>query len=55
MPEYLYSVVIFPTPEQLVLIKSYKISLRKNINRWYNSFNSDGHITIIQFKTELDY
>ncbi|RAR70881.1 hypothetical protein [Flavobacterium aciduliphilum] len=51
-PIPLYSLVIFPTIEQLDLIKSFKKSLKDNIG-WFGSANSDGHITIINLENDL--
>ncbi|MEC4005776.1 2'-5' RNA ligase family protein [Flavobacterium sp. SUN052] len=48
----LYSIVIFPDPEQIMLIKSYKQLLKKNIG-WFGSVNSDAHITLINFENEF--
>lgn len=47
-----YSLVIFPPLEQLDLIKSYKELLKKHIG-WYNSVNSAGHITLLNFDNEM--
>lgn len=51
-PIPLYSLVIFPTFEQQFLIKSFKKSLKDNID-WFGSVNSDAHITIINLENEL--
>lgn len=51
-PIPLYSLVIFPTFEQQFLIKSFKKSLKDNID-WFGSVNSDEHITIINLENEL--
>lgn len=48
-----YSLVIFPTQEQIALIHSYKQSLKKEIG-WFGSANSAAHITIIQFNSEME-
>ncbi|WP_348824588.1 2'-5' RNA ligase family protein [Flavobacterium aestuarii] len=48
----LYSLVIFPNPEQITLIKSYKQLLRNNIG-WFGSANAGAHITIINFDNEF--
>ncbi len=50
----LYSLVIFPTPEQLALVKSYKQLLRNEIG-WFGSFNAMAHITVIQFDDEFSF
>ena len=47
----LYSLVIFPSPEQSYLIKCYKQLLKNSIG-WFGSCNSEAHITIINFKDE---
>lgn len=49
----LYSLVIFPTQEQIDLIHSYKQLLKKEIG-WFGSANSSAHITIIQFNNEME-
>lgn len=49
------SIVIFPPPEQLALIKSYKQLLKSHITTGYGSANALPHITIIQFKTYLEF
>ena len=48
----LYSLVIFPNPEQLALIKSYKQLLQNHIG-WFGSANATAHITVINFENEL--
>ena len=48
----LYSLVIFPTIEQQILIQSFKKSLKEKIG-WFGSLNSDAHITIINLENEL--
>ena len=48
----LYSIVIFPNPEHITLIKSYKQLLKNNIG-WFGSANSDAHITLINFENEF--
>jgi hypothetical protein len=48
----LFSLVIFPTPEQTALVKSYKELLKSHIN-WFGSFNAAAHITVIQFDDEF--
>ena len=48
----LYSLVIFPYPEQSTLIKSYKQLLKNHVG-WFGSANAAGHITIINFENEL--
>lgn len=48
----LYSIVIFPTPEQTALIKSYKQLLKNHIG-WYGSTNAAAHITVISIKDEF--
>jgi 2'-5' RNA ligase len=45
----LYSLVIHPPEDHLILIKSMKEELA-NLVGWYNSKNSVGHITICEFK-----
>ena len=49
----LYSLVLFPPSEQSATVKSYKQLLRNAIG-WFSSANSAGHITIIQFKNDLE-
>ncbi|MCF6129028.1 2'-5' RNA ligase family protein [Flavobacterium sp. AS60] len=51
----LYSLVIFPTQEQIELVKSYKQLLKSHIPKGYGSANAKAHITIIQFKTHLEF
>lgn len=53
-PIPLYSLVILPTIEQQNLIKSFKKSLEDNIG-WFDSTNSDAHITIINLENELTF
>lgn len=48
----LFSLVIFPTPEQSALIKSYKQLLKNHIG-WFGSANTAAHITVIQFDNEM--
>ncbi len=48
----LYSLVVFPPPEQIALVKSYKELLRSAIG-WFGSVNAKAHITIIQFDNEM--
>ncbi|MES2412099.1 MAG: 2'-5' RNA ligase family protein [Bacteroidota bacterium] len=48
-----YSLVIFPTPEQSEIIKSWKQLLRSKI-KWFNSVDSAAHITVIQFENEME-
>jgi len=48
----LFSLVIFPNPEQSTLIKSYKQLLKNNIG-WFGSANAAAHITVINFEDEL--
>lgn len=48
----LYSLVIFPNPEQSALVKTYKQLLKNHIG-WYGSANSAAHITIINFDDEF--
>lgn len=45
----LYSLVLHPPEDILILIKSMKEQLAAEIG-WYNSKNSVGHITIFEFK-----
>jgi hypothetical protein len=47
----LFSLVIFPNPEQSTLIKSYKQLLRNRID-WFGSANAMAHITVINFENE---
>ncbi|WP_281637768.1 2'-5' RNA ligase family protein [Flavobacterium marginilacus] len=47
--EKLYSLVIHPPEEILILVKSMKKQLAGEVG-WYNSKNSVGHITICEFK-----
>ncbi len=49
------SIVLFPTPEQLNLIKTYKQLLKNRIPKGYGSANSAAHISILQFKTHLEF
>lgn len=48
----LYSIVLFPTPEQSALIKSYKQLLKNHIG-WFGSANAAAHITVINFDNEF--
>ncbi|QBZ98057.1 2'-5' RNA ligase family protein [Flavobacterium sangjuense] len=48
----LYSLVIFPTQEQIELVKSYKQLLKNKIG-WFGSVDANAHITIIQFDNEM--
>nr|WP_315203297.1 2'-5' RNA ligase family protein [uncultured Flavobacterium sp.] len=48
--EKLYSLVIHPPEDILILVKSMKEQLATEVG-WYNSKNSVGHITICEFKT----
>lgn len=50
----LYSLVIFPSQEQMDQIRSYKQLLKDRIG-WYNSVDSVAHITIIQFRNDLEF
>lgn len=47
--ENLYSLVIHPSEEILLLVKSMKDKLYSEV-KWFNSRNSVGHITICEFK-----
>jgi 2'-5' RNA ligase len=47
--ENLYSLVVHPPEEILLLVQSMKEQLASEIG-WYNSKNSVGHITICEFK-----
>ncbi|PJJ07301.1 2'-5' RNA ligase [Flavobacterium sp. 1] len=47
--EKLYSLVIHPPEDILILVKSMKEQLANEVG-WYNSKNSVGHITICEFK-----
>jgi 2'-5' RNA ligase len=47
--EKLYSLVIHPPEDHLLLVKSMKEQLASEVG-WYNSKNSVGHITICEFK-----
>ncbi len=47
-----YSLVIFPTPEQSILVKSYKQLLKNEIG-WFGSANAAAHITVINFDDDL--
>jgi hypothetical protein len=47
--ENLYSLVIHPPEDILLLIKTMKEQLANEVG-WYNSKNSVGHITICEFK-----
>lgn len=49
-----YSLVIFPNPEQLELVSSYKKKLRSKIG-WFGSANSAGHITVINIEDETTF
>lgn len=51
IPEF--SLVIFPTPEQSALVKSYKQLLKNEIG-WFGSANAAAHITVINFDTEFE-
>lgn len=48
----LFSLVIFPSPEQIALVKSYK-QLLKDCIGWFGSANATAHITIINFDDEF--
>jgi hypothetical protein len=48
----LYSLVIFPNPEQSEQVKSYKQLLKDHIG-WFGSANANAHITVIQFDNEF--
>jgi hypothetical protein len=48
----LYSLVIFPNPEQSTLIKSYKQLHKEHIKK-FGSANAAAHITVINFENEL--
>lgn len=47
--EKLYSLVIHPPEDILILVKTMKEQLASKVG-WYNSKNSVGHITICEFK-----
>jgi hypothetical protein len=51
-PIPLYSLVIFPTPEQSEQIKAYKQLLKNHIG-WYGSANAWPHITVINFEDDV--
>lgn len=48
-----YSIVVFPTPEQSELVKSYKQLLKSKIG-WFGSVDSAAHITLIELKNDLE-
>jgi hypothetical protein len=48
----LYSLVIFPPPEQMALINSHKQLLKNSIG-WFGSANAAAHITVINFDDEF--
>jgi hypothetical protein len=48
----LFSLVIFPSPEQSALVKSYKQLLKSHIG-WFGSANAAAHITVINFDDEF--
>lgn len=48
----LFSLVIFPSTEQIDLVKSYKQLLKVHIG-WFGSANAKAHITVIQFDNEF--
>ena len=48
----LFSLVIFPNPEQSTLIKYYKQLLKDHIKK-FGSANAAAHITVINFENEL--
>ncbi len=50
----LYSLVIFPTIEQIILIKSFKKALQDKIS-WFGSANSNAHITLLNLENELTF
>lgn len=47
-----FSLVIFPSPEQRDLVKSYKEQLKTKIG-WFGSANATAHITVINFDDEF--
>ena len=47
----LFSLVIFPTPEQMAVVYSHKQSLKSEIG-WFGSANAAAHITVINFDDE---
>lgn len=49
IPEY--SLVLFPSQEQIDLVKSYKQLLQNQIG-WFGSANAAAHITVINFDSE---
>ncbi len=51
-PIPLFSLVIFPNPDQSALVKSYKQLLKNHIG-WFRSANAAAHITVINFENEL--
>lgn len=48
-----FSLVIFPTPEQISWVHSYKQLLKNHIG-WFGSVNAAAHITIINFNDEFE-
>jgi hypothetical protein len=46
-----YSLVIFPNPEQIALVKEFKQKLRAQIG-WFGSFNANAHITVRNFEDD---
>nr|WP_294777231.1 2'-5' RNA ligase family protein [uncultured Flavobacterium sp.] len=50
----LYSLVIFPSLEQLELVKSYKQWLKSHIG-WFGSANAAAHITVINFDDDFSF
>ncbi len=47
----LFSLVLFPTEEQLIQIKAHKHLLKSKIG-WFGSANASAHITLLNFETE---
>lgn len=48
-----YSLVIFPAPEHIALVKEFKQKLRKQIG-WFGSFNAKAHITVANFSDDTE-
>lgn len=48
----LFSLVIFPTEDQILQVKEYKQQLKNKIG-WFGSAHAAAHITVINFENEL--
>jgi hypothetical protein len=50
----LFSLVLFPSEEQLIQIKAHKQLLKSKIG-WFGSVNASAHITVINFENEEQF